>query len=141
MPLALVCLAAIAAVVALAGWLRRVLGALLVAAGLGAAWIGVFAGRGAAGAGAQVLSSQQYQAQLRDSALTGVLGRGLVVLAALLVIGAGVLLVLRASAMPRLGSSYQTPGAARAARRASADPDRELWNALSEGHDPTVGER
>lgn len=107
-PLALLCLAAIAAVVALSGWVRRVLGVVVLLAGAAAAFQGVDA----------------------DGPLTG---RGLVLLGALLAVLAGVLLVVRGSAMPRLGGGYQTPGAA----KRTADPERELWNALERGDDPT----
>ncbi|MEV8436666.1 Trp biosynthesis-associated membrane protein [Actinosynnema sp. NPDC051121] len=107
-PLALLCLAAIAAVVALSGWVRRVLGVVVLLAGAAAAFQGVDA----------------------DGPLTG---RGLVLLGALLAVAAGVLLVVRGSAMPRLGGGYQTPGAA----KRTTDPERELWNALERGDDPT----
>ncbi len=107
-PLALLCLAAIAAVVALSGWVRRVLGVVVVAAGGTATWLGVS----------------------ESGALPG---RGLAVLGGILALGAGVVLVVRGSVMPRLGGGYQTPGAA----RRSADPERELWNALERGDDPT----
>ncbi|MEU4739653.1 Trp biosynthesis-associated membrane protein [Actinosynnema sp. NPDC023658] len=107
-PLALLCLAAIAAVVALGGWVRRVLGVVVLLAGVAAAFQGVDAGGPA-------------------------LGRGLVFLAASAVVAAGVLLLVRGSAMPRLGGGYQTPGAA----KRTTDPERELWNALERGDDPT----
>ncbi|ROP40953.1 MULTISPECIES: Trp biosynthesis-associated membrane protein [Saccharothrix] len=107
-PLALLCLAAIAAVVALSGWVRRLLGAVVLLAGAAAAFQGVDA----------------------DGPVTG---RGLVLLGAALAVAAGVLLVVRGPAMPRLGGGYQTPGAA----KRTADPERELWNALERGDDPT----
>lgn len=107
-PLALLCLAAIAAAVALGGWARRVLGVVVVLAGAAAAFQGV----GADGPP---------------------VGRGLVLVGALLVVAAGALLVVRGSAMPRLGGGYRTPGAA----KANADPERDLWNALERGDDPT----
>jgi hypothetical protein len=56
-----------------------------------------------------------------------------VLLGAALAVAAGVLLVVRGSAMPRLGGGYQTPGAA----KRTADPERDLWNALERGDDPT----
>ncbi|WP_433263603.1 Trp biosynthesis-associated membrane protein [Actinosynnema sp. CS-041913] len=107
-PLALLCLAAIAAVVALSGWVRRVLGVVVVAAGGTAAFLGL----------------------AESGALAG---RAPAVLGGALVLGAGVLLVVRGAAMPRLGGGYQTPGAAKRA----TDPERELWNALERGDDPT----
>ncbi|MFJ6672642.1 Trp biosynthesis-associated membrane protein [Actinosynnema sp. NPDC091369] len=107
-PLALLCLAAIAAVVALSGWVRRVLGVVVLLAGAAAAFQGVDV----------------------DGPVTA---RGLVLLGAAPAVAAGVLLVVRGSAMPRLGGGYQTPGAA----KRTADPERELWNALERGDDPT----
>ncbi|WP_447003603.1 Trp biosynthesis-associated membrane protein [Saccharothrix isguenensis] len=107
-PLALLCLAAIAAVVALSGWVRRALGVVVLLAGVAAGFQGLAA----------------------DGPPTG---RGLVLVAASLVVAAGALLVVRGSAMPRLGGGYQTPGAA----KRTADPERELWNALERGDDPT----
>ncbi len=47
-----------------------------------------------------------------------------------------------AGTWPEMGSRYDAPGApARATGQSSADPDRELWHALDEGHDPTETDR
>ncbi|WP_425445755.1 Trp biosynthesis-associated membrane protein [Umezawaea tangerina] len=107
-PLAVLCAAAVAAVVALSGWVRRVLGAVVLAAGLGAGWV---------------------------AATTGgtPLPKAVALLGAVLVLAAGVLLLLRGQTMPRLGGSYQTPAAA----KRSANPDKDLWHALERGDDPT----
>lgn len=107
-PLAVLCAAAVAAVVALSGWVRRVLGGIVLVTGLGAAWI------------AAVTSGDLPP-------------RALVVLGAVLVVGAGLLLLVRGQAMPRLGGNYQTPAAA----KRSEDPDKDLWRALERGDDPT----
>ncbi|MFD1147472.1 Trp biosynthesis-associated membrane protein [Saccharothrix hoggarensis] len=107
-PLALLCLAAIAAVVALSGWVRRVLGVVVLLAGATAA----------------------FQAVGTDGPPTGL---GLVFAGAVSVVAAGAVLVVRGSAMPRLGAGYQAPGAA----AKTADPERDLWNALERGDDPT----
>jgi hypothetical protein len=107
-PLALLFLAAIAAVVALSGWVRRVLGVVVLLAGAATAFQGVDV----------------------DGPVTG---RGLVLLGAALAVAAGVLLLVRGSSMPRLGGGYRTPGAV----ERTADPERELWNALERGDDPT----
>lgn len=107
-PVALLCAAAIAAAVALGGWARRLLGVVVLAAGAATAVVTL--------------------------TTTGALGaRAVALLGALLVLGAGGLLVLRGAAMPKLGGGYRTPGAA----KRSADPDRDLWNALERGDDPT----
>ncbi|GAB3905660.1 Trp biosynthesis-associated membrane protein [Kibdelosporangium lantanae] len=110
-PLALLALAAIAGVLATSGWARPVVGVLVALAGLAAGWT-AFDGGLAHGVGARVL------------ALVG----------ALVLVGAGVVLVRSGQRMPRLGGSYQTPAAA----RGNEPPDKELWRALSEGKDPTV---
>lgn len=107
-PLAVLCAAAVAAVVALSGWVRRVLGGIVLVTGLGAVWFAL-------------------------AAPGGPVPKGLVVLGALLVVAAGVLLLVRGQAMPRLGGSYQTPAAA----KRSTDPDKDLWRALERGDDPT----
>lgn len=122
-PLALLYLAAVAAAVATSGWLRRVLGALVVAAGIAALWFalhevaGVFEPHPDGYPLAQVVS-----------------GHALAVLAGLLAVAAGVVLVLRGAVMPRMGARYAAPGAA---KRVPA-PDRKLWDELSDGHDPTA---
>ncbi|MCS7478285.1 Trp biosynthesis-associated membrane protein [Umezawaea endophytica] len=107
-PLAVLSATAVAAVVALSGWVRRVLGGVVLAVGLGAAWVVV-------------------------AAPGTVPPKALAVLGALLVVGAGVVLLVRGQAMPRLGGSYQTPAAAKGA----SDPDKDLWRALERGDDPT----
>ncbi|WNV89654.1 Trp biosynthesis-associated membrane protein [Umezawaea sp. Da 62-37] len=107
-PLAVLCAAAVAAVIALSGWVRRVLGGVVLAAGLGAGWVAATTG--------------------------GTLApRALALLGALLVLAAAVLLLLRGHTLPRLGGNYQTPAAAKKA----ADPDKDLWHALERGDDPT----
>ncbi|MGM1058146.1 Trp biosynthesis-associated membrane protein [Saccharothrix sp. Mg75] len=110
-PVALFCVAAVAAAVALAGWMRRVLGALVLLAA--------------------VAVSRMVTAASPPAAAYAVVLLGLLLMAA-----AGLLLLVRGAAMPRLGGGYQTPGAA----RRSADPERELWNALERGDDPTERE-
>ncbi|ACU39518.1 conserved hypothetical protein [Actinosynnema mirum DSM 43827] len=106
-PLALLAGAGVAAVPALGGVVRRALGAVLAVVGLLAVAVGV----GDLPASGPVVG------------LTG----------ALAVVAAGVLLLVKGGRMPRMGDRYETP----AARRPSADPERELWNALERGDDPT----
>ena len=119
-PLAVLSLAAIAGVVATGGWARRVLGAVLVVAGAAVVAVGV------------------VDIDLGDGSETVsiVAGRGLAVLAGLLLVGAGSTAVRLARRMPRLGSRYAAP----ANRRSQRDPDTELWDRLSAGDDPTAGE-
>ena len=51
-----------------------------------------------------------------------------------MLVGAAVVVVRNAIRLPRLGGNYQTPAVARRRK----DPDTELWQALSEGRDPTA---
>lgn len=124
-PLAIIALAAVAALLAIGGWLRRLVGILVAIAGLAAIWVG-------ANALPSVFGTQPA-GYPRSQVVSGHL---VAVLAGLVVLAAGVQIVRYASGMPRLGGSYQTPGAAK--RR--HDPDTELWQALSDGEDPTARE-
>lgn len=120
-PLALLALAGTAGLIATGGWPRRVLGAVLGVAGIAAVWIGVAGGSFAGFADglpvAQLLSA-----------------RGLAILGGILVAAGGLTAIKGAGRMPRLGAKYSAPGA----KRAKKDPDTELWEALSEGQDPTA---
>jgi hypothetical protein len=116
--LALLALAGIAGVLATSGWPRRIVGLLLALAGFPAGWSAL---DGAFGQG--------------QPTGVGLLARGLALLAGIILIGAGALLVRSGHRMPRLGASYQTPAAAKEDAETS---DKQLWRALSEGHDPTV---
>ncbi|HEX2131259.1 MAG TPA: Trp biosynthesis-associated membrane protein [Actinophytocola sp.] len=109
--LALVALAGAGGTVAVGGWARRVVGALVVLAGLLGAWQAVVAD--GAGVGRWV----------------ALLGTGLLVVA-------GVLVIRLAARLPTMGARY----ASGAARRGSGDPDKDLWDGLSEGRDPTAVE-
>jgi hypothetical protein len=121
-PLALLALAGIAGMVAIGGWPRRALGAVLVLAGAAACWAG-FSG----------LRLSGYADGLPVAQI--LIGHGLAELAGILVIAGGLIGIKGAGRMPRLGARYSAPGAKRPAR----DPDTALWEALSEGEDPTAG--
>ncbi|MGH3623115.1 MAG: Trp biosynthesis-associated membrane protein [Sciscionella sp.] len=122
-PLAVLAVAAVAAAVATGGWPRRLVGVLVVLAGLAALWAvahelgGVFGDHPPDYPTARLL-----------------LGRTLAALGGLSLLTGGVLLVRAAATLPRLGAAYSAPGTA----RRPADEDRRLWEALSEGEDPTV---
>jgi Tryptophan-associated transmembrane protein (Trp_oprn_chp) len=120
-PLALLALAGMAGMIATGGWARRVLGAVLALAGLAAGWVAVDGVRFSGAGGLPIV-------QL-------LIARGLVLLAGILLICGGLAAIKGASVMPRLGARYSAPGAKRVAR----DPDVELWEALSDGEDPTAG--
>jgi len=121
-PFALLAVAGIAGVVAARGVLRRVLGGVLVLAGLVPSWEAVrtvrFTGLPEGAPVAQMLA-----------------GHGLALVGGLLIAAAGALALVAGARMPALGARYSAP----AAGKPAPDPDRGLWDALSEGDDPTRG--
>jgi uncharacterized membrane protein (TIGR02234 family) len=124
-PLAVLALAAVAAVLAIGGWGRRLVGLLVGVAGVVAVW-----------AGTDGLSAVFGAHPVGYPVSQVLLGHGLAMLAGLLLVAASVLVVRNAARLPGMGAGYQTPSAAKRRR----DPDTELWQALSEGHDPTAHE-
>lgn len=112
-PLAVLALAGVAATIAVSGWPRRVLGAVLLAAGLGAFMLSVG-------------TSDFFP-----------WGRILAGVGGVLLMVAGAVLVRFGGQLPRLGAAYQRP----AADRPIEDSDHEMWRALSLGKDPTTDER
>ncbi|GEL20305.1 Trp biosynthesis-associated membrane protein [Pseudonocardia asaccharolytica] len=137
---ALLAVAAVAASVAVSGVARRVLGLIVALAGLAAG-------------GAALATVMAAPSTDRLAALSGVtVGAGgsvtqppaevthttaapwLALLGAVLVLVAGVVLIVRAGRLPRLGSRYSAPGA----RRPVVDPERAAWQELDAGRDPTV---
>jgi hypothetical protein len=122
-PLALLSVAAIAAALATRGWVRRVVGALVVLAGLGMIAVAFTQLAGVFGTHPNGYPLSQV-----------ILAHVLPVLAGLLVGWAGSLIVRGAKSLPALGANYETPAGGKRKR----DPDDELWLALSEGEDPTV---
>jgi hypothetical protein len=121
-PLAVLALAGVAGMVATGGWLRRVLGAVLALAGAAACWLAL---------------SGLRLGGYPDGVPAGetLTGRALAALGGLLVLIGGVVGTKSARRMPRLGARYSAPGAKMVAR----DPDTQLWEALSDGEDPTTG--
>ncbi|GAA5119749.1 Trp biosynthesis-associated membrane protein [Pseudonocardia adelaidensis] len=113
---ALLALAGVAGVVATGGLLRRLVGALLGLVGVGVAVLGLRAllvvPPGSAATGAPLL------------AIAG----------ALVLLGLGIVVLVRERRLPRLGARYAAPGG----RRVERDPDRAAWDELDEGRDPTV---
>ncbi len=120
-PLAILALAGTAGLIATGGWPRRVLGVVLAVAGITTIWIG-FDGAG--------------EGAFYDGIHTGeqMAGRGLAILGGILIAVGGLAAIKGAGRMPRLGAKYSAPSAKRAAK----DPDTELWEALSDGEDPTA---
>ncbi|OXM73484.1 MULTISPECIES: Trp biosynthesis-associated membrane protein [Amycolatopsis] len=121
-PLAVLALAGVAGLIAAGGWLRRVLGVVVALAGIAAGWIAVDGWRfGGFPEGAPV-------AQIFA-------GRGLALLAGILMLVAGLTAIKGAGRMARMGARYEAPAGR---KKAAKDPDAELWEALSEGEDPTT---
>ncbi|MGA6166783.1 Trp biosynthesis-associated membrane protein [Amycolatopsis magusensis] len=112
-PLAVLVAAGVAGLVATSGWARRVVALVLAGTGLAACLV--------------VLLNLGGGPRLA--------GWGLAVLGGLLVLAGGGLGVREAGRLPRLGAKYSAPGGKRPAR----DADTELWDALSDGRDPTTG--
>ncbi|GAB3466329.1 Trp biosynthesis-associated membrane protein [Actinophytocola sediminis] len=108
--LALVALAGAGGTIAASGWARRVVGALVVLAGLLAGW--------------QALAASG-----------GGLGRWVALLGALSLVAAGSLVIRFTARLPTLGARYRSANA----RTVSSDPDKDMWDGLSDGRDPTMG--
>ena len=110
---ALLALASLAGVFAVSGWMRRLLGGIVVVAGGWVCWEAIRAGG-------------------EFALLTG---RGLALLGGLLFLAAGVVIVVHAATLPTMGARYERANA----ERRSGDPDKDMWDGLSEGEDPTAG--
>jgi hypothetical protein len=115
-PLALLALAGIAGTIAVGGWPRRVIGGLLALAGFGTLLLALLGGDASTG-------ESLFPWARTIAGLGGVL-----------VLAAGAVVVRYSTRMPRLGSSYQSGPA----RERPKDADSELWQALSQGEDPTT---
>lgn len=126
---ALLGLAGIAALVATGGLLRRMVGVLVTGAGAGAAVLAV---------------DRWTRPRVPPEALpSGVASVGdleptaaplLAVAGGVLLVAAGLVTLVGAHRMPRLGARYT----AHPASTADQDPDRAAWDALDAGRDPTV---
>ncbi|SFD79100.1 trp region conserved hypothetical membrane protein [Actinopolyspora alba] len=130
-PLALATLAAIAAVLATGGLLRRLIGLIVVLEAVLLGWrlfdwlagpSGVSELPGAA-PGSEPLEVREVLPY----------GPALMGGAALVLLLCGLAVMLAAQRMPAMGSKYSAPAEARETR----DPDRRLWEDLDEGRDPT----
>jgi hypothetical protein len=110
--LALLALASLAGVFAVSGWARRLLGGIVAVAGGYVCW----------------------QAIAVEGAWNLFSGRGLALLGGVLFVGGGLLIVRYAATLPTMGAKYQLADA----ERRSGDPDKDMWDGLSHGEDPTV---
>jgi len=107
--LALVALAGFAGAIAVGGWAKRVVGGIVVVAGLLAAWPAITAEGGGP-------------------------GRWIALLGAVALVVAGSMVIRFAPRLPTLGARYQSANA----RPGSGDADKDMWDGLSHGEDPTV---
>lgn len=110
--LALLALASLAGVFAVSGWPRRLLGAMIAVAG---GWV-------------------CRQAIAAEGAFDLLTGRGLALLGGVAFFGAGVLIVMYATALPTMGARYERANTG----RRSGDADKDMWDGLSDGEDPTA---
>jgi hypothetical protein len=109
--LALLALASLLGMVAVGGWARRVLGAVIAAAGAFVCW----------------------RAVVEPGAWNLFTGRGLALLGGILFLTAGLLIVRNATRLPTMGAKYQLANT----ERRSGDPHKDMWDDLSHGEDPT----
>lgn len=135
-PFALAALAAIAAVLATGGWLRRLVGVLVAVAGGALAWrsFAAFDGAGLIRDSGSVPGGSEPIGALSTSPV----GPLVMTLGGLVLAVAGLLVVVRARRMPAMGAKYSAPGADKPRAK---DPDRRLWDALDAGADPTADDR
>ncbi|MGW4422377.1 Trp biosynthesis-associated membrane protein [Streptosporangium sp. NPDC004631] len=143
-PAAWACLAAVVAVLATGGVWRRVVGAVLAFCGAGVivgAWTGGRPGAAAAAAAEHApMTAKATDAVRVATALTWpmIAGAG-----GLLLLAGGVVAAVAGGRWPGMSDRYDRPGAGsagtdRAGGRA-APTDRELWDAIDLGADPTAG--
>ena len=119
-------LAAAAALVAVRGWARRLLGVVVAVAGV-AAFVQVLV------ASSPPVTGTGSSGEID---LAGSLWWPVAAAAALLVAGAGVLIALRGGGWPAMGARYDRDRGQAASDR-PADPD-DTWAALDRGEDPTT---
>jgi uncharacterized membrane protein (TIGR02234 family) len=139
---ALLALAGVAAVVAVGGAVRRILGALLAVVGAFVVGAGLLGWSGspfdtdtdAGGAGLPQPPPGIPVDALRHQPTEITAAPLLAALGGLLLVAAGLVVVLSQRRLPRLGARYTPPGD----RSPPTDPDRAAWQDLDEGRDPTA---
>ncbi|GGL41114.1 hypothetical protein GCM10011588_64860 [Nocardia jinanensis] len=145
-PLALVLLAAVAAVLATRGWVRRLVGILvaLIAAVTAVPALALLTGSGATEERAAALAELPGRAEVQE--LVTASGPAVLALAgALAAFGAGLLLTRMPAGARRLSGKYDAPATRKAAATRAVQegtvggplPERVLWDALDAGADPT----
>ncbi|GGM37309.1 hypothetical protein GCM10012275_05490 [Longimycelium tulufanense] len=129
-PLALVALAAVAALVATGGWLRRGIGVLLLVVGAWALWTALSPVDSGYPGDVPVAQRAELDRARVERPWARVLAAG----GGALLLGAGAATLWWGPRMPRMGARYQAPSGARRQR----DPQRRMWDAIDAGEDPTV---
>lgn len=133
-PLALLALAAVAAVLATGGWLRRVFGGLLLLAAAPPAWGVVRMAEEGRLVDTALAAGQLPARAVPDGSVTVLLAGPVSASAgAGLLAAAGLVLVLSGHRMPRMGRRYRAP-----TTRPGELHDQELWERIDAGEDPTV---
>lgn len=145
-PLALVLLAAIAAVLATRGWMRRLVGVVvaLIAAVTAVPALALLTGSGATEQRATDLAELPGRAQVQEL-VTSSGPAALTLCGALAAFAAGLLLARMPAGTKQLSGKYDNPATRKAAatqavqQRGSGEvlPERVLWDALDAGADPT----
>lgn len=145
-PLALVLLAAIAAVLATRGWVRRLVGVLvaLIAAVTAVPALALLTGSGATEERAATLAELPGRADVQEL-VTAPAPAVLALAGALAAFGAGLLLARMPAGTKPLSGKYDAPATRKAAATRAVQegpasgplPERVLWDALDAGADPT----
>jgi uncharacterized membrane protein (TIGR02234 family) len=135
----LVCLAGVVGVLAARSVVRRLVGALIALAGLGAAVASVIEANPGAGELSGRAGEAVGTASATATAVDATLWPWVAVLGALLAAAAGALTALRSGSWPGMSSRYERPDGAPARTAApSSDAALEQWRALDRGEDPTL---
>ncbi|MFI5716739.1 TIGR02234 family membrane protein [Nocardia sp. NPDC051750] len=145
-PLALVLLAAIAAVLATRGWIRRLVGVVvaLIAAVTAVPALALLTGSGATEQRAADLAGLPGRAQVQELVTAGA-PAALTLCGALAAFCAGLLLARMPADAKQLSGKYDNPATRKAAATRAVQggvsgdalPERVLWDALDAGADPT----
>jgi uncharacterized membrane protein (TIGR02234 family) len=135
--LALAALAGVVAIIATKGPVRRVIGALVAVAGLGLVWRTSAAFGAVSGARARSLVAGKHPQVVGTSHITTQpLWPTLSLVAAVLVVTAGVAVALRGGRWASMSARYERQTVDPEQARARADAS--LWAALESGDDPTA---
>jgi uncharacterized membrane protein (TIGR02234 family) len=142
--LALVSLAGVVAVLATRGWVRRLIGVLVLLAGAGLVWRSAAAVSAVSPARARDLVRAKHPRAITSAStvphvVTHPVWGLLSVVAAVLVVVAGAVIAWRGARWGTMSARYERP-----VRQADIDPqqararrDASMWSALERGEDPT----